>query len=275
MEIGNSNEIKEVSQDLKLVFNVSKHCFKYAIYNSIKNCFEKIKNHQIDTNADVLSAEIEKIINIDPDLRKNYAKILGTLNNKFSTFIPEVLFDNKNINKYIDYTYGTIDEECQFVKQKFTNCYEVFTIDANLVSLLKTHFKNLDLKSSSSVFVDYAINLNLKTTQNILIQVNENHFHIILISNGKFQFHNLFYFKNSNDFIYYLMNCLQTLGIKGNNIELHVTSELEKTNTLFEILKKYVKIHFMDRPSIFLYQDNIMQTSPHKHHNLFSQLICE
>ena len=275
MEIGNNHEIKEVSQDLKLIFNISEHCFEYAIFNTIKNCFEKITSHEIDPNTNILNAEIKNIINIDPYLQKNYSKTLGTLNTKFSTFIPEVLFDDTNMNHYIKNTHGTIDEEYQYVKQKFTNCYAVFTVDHNLISCLKTHFKNLELKSASSVFVDYGINLNLKNPQQILIQVNKNQFHIVLISNGTFKFHNLFHFKNTNDFIYHVMNCLQTLGMESNDLELHITSELEKTNILFEILKKYVHINFMDRPSIFLYQDSIMQTPSHTHHNLFSQLICE
>ena len=275
MEIGNSNEIKDVSQDLKLIFNISEHCFEYAIFNTIKNCFEKITSHKINRNKNILTTEIENIINIDSYLQKKYSKTLGTLNTRFSTFIPEVLFDETNINNYINNTHGTIDEEYKYVKQKFINCYEVFTVNPHLLSSLKTHFKNLELKSSSSVFVDYAINLNLKNTRKILIQVNKDHFHIILISDGIFKFHNLFNFKNTNEFIYHVMNCMQTLGIKSNDLELYITSELDKTHTLFETLKKYVNINFMHRPSIFLYQDSIMQTSPHKHHNLFSQLICE
>ena len=275
MEIGNNNEIQEVSQDLKLIFNISEDCFTYTIFNTIKNCFEKIKNHKIDSNADRLNIEIEHITNTDPYLRKKYSKTLGTLTTKFSTFIPEVLFDKKNIQKYIDCTHGEIDEEYRYVKQKFLNCYDVFTVNNNLLSSLKNHFQNLDLKSSSSVFVDYAINLSLKKSHETIIQVNKNHFHIIYITNGEFKFHNLFYFKNTSDFIYYLMNCLQTLGLKSNELELSITSELEKTNILFETLKKYININFMDRPSIFLYQDSIMQKTPHKHHNLFSQLICE
>ena len=275
MEIGNNNEIQETSQDLKLIFNISEDCFSYTIFNTIKNCFEQITSHKIENGTDRINAEIEHITNIDPYLRKKYSKTLGTLNNKFSTFIPEVLFDNKNIQKYIDCTHGEIDEEYRYVKQKFLSCYEIFTVNNNLFSFLKNNFQNLDLKSSSSVFVDYAINLSAKKTREILIQANKNHFHIIYIKNGEFKFHNLFYFKNSTDFIYHLMNCLQTLGLKSNELELSITSELEKTNILFETLKKYIKVNFMDRPSVFLYQDSIMQKTPHKHHNLFSQLICE
>ena len=70
MEIGNSNEIKDVHQDLKLVFNISEYCFEYAIFNTIQNCFEKITSHKIDTDKNLLTAEIENIIDIDPYLKK-------------------------------------------------------------------------------------------------------------------------------------------------------------------------------------------------------------
>ena len=43
----------------------------------------------------------------------------------------------------------------------------------------------------------------------------------------------------------------------GADIATCICSELEKTYALFEQLKEYVKINFIDRPSTFLYKDSI------------------
>ena len=60
-----------------------------------------------------------------------------------------------------------------------------------------------------------------------------------------------------------------------NFVNVNVISDLNKKNELFEELIKYVSISFTDRPSSFLYSNEIMKNPSYNNHYLFSQLICE
>ena len=274
MATGN-NEIQQLKHDLKLIFYLNDHYFSYSIFNTVNNCFEKIKKHKIRHGKHEFHNQISDIINLDDDLKLKYKTTLGAIDNGTSTFIPNVLFDKKNIKQYIEHTYGQTNDTYQCVQQQFANCYAIFTINNNLLLSLNQHFDNLTIKSSGSLLVDYVINLSQKTASQLFAQINRNNFHIILIANGEFEFYNQFHFDNDDDFIYYFMNCLNILGIESSKLTMDIMSDLDKKEPLFEKLREYMIINFINRPDRFLYNDEIIQTASHKHHNLFSQLICE
>lgn len=262
-----------MNQDLKLLISINNNFFSYSIFNIVQNCFETIKSYKLEEEEAHL--QIKDIINTNVDLKKNYTVTLSVIDGNMSTFIPEALFDKNNIKKYIEITYGNTDENHQYIKQKFLDCYNVFTIENNLLHTLEQKFKNLHIKSFGSLFVDYAIHLNSLNNQNLFAQINENNFHLTLISNRELKFYNKFDFQDKTDFTYYFMNCMQVLKFENQISKLLIISELEKNHPLFHILTQYLDLSFLDRPSNFLYKDRIMQDSHYKNHNLFSQLICE
>ena len=140
---------------------------------------------------------------------------------------------------------------------------------------MKTKFKTLNLKSTSSIFVDYTLSLNKKRTNQLFTQINDNNFHIIVLADGAFKFYNKFKFDNNNDFLYYFINCLHILGLELDTLDAHILTNLDKDNILFSELREYLNITFVNRPENFLYGHDLMENSMHKNHNLFSQIICE
>jgi len=264
-----------MNKDIKLIFHLNNHSFSYSIFNTIHNCFEKLQTHVFTHDKYALHHHVEKTIEMDGNLNNNYLTTLGVVDTHPSTFIPEALFDKKNLNQYVNLTYGKSQTTTQYIKQKFVNCYCVFSINNDLLLSLKSRFHNLNIRSTSSIFVDYSITLSKENNQELFAQIHQNYFHITLISYGNFKFYNKFYFDNTDDFIYYFINCIQTLKIKSNELEIYITSELEQNDPILEKLQEYLKIRFINRPSTFLYKDTILKSAPYKNHNLFSQLICE
>ena len=276
MEIGN-NEITKLIDNLKLIFYLDYNHFSYSIFNIHNNCFEKIKNYTIDVDKNRFSEEIQNIIKTDSDLCQKYKTIIGSIDIKPCTFIPEILFDKTNINDYLNFTSKiNKNETCIYNKQQFADCYSIFPINNTLLSILQCNFNKLKIKNTGSVFVDYALNLSDKNNTEIFTQINEKDFHIALIKQSQFIFYNKFTFNNVADFVYHFMNCIRILDIDILKVKINFMSNLEKKNMLFDKIKKYVKtISFITRPREFLYQNDIVEDSEHKHHNLFSQLICE
>ena len=262
--------------DLKLIIHLDSHSFSYSIFNTHNNCFEKVKRYPIEWDEENFLKDIETILNTDSNIQNTYKHTLCVVDSQTSTFIPEVLFEKKQINNYLNFTSKkNIACETKYIKQQFSDCYSIFSINKNLESLLTRKFKSIKIKNTASLLVDYALSRSQLETYQILAQVNSNNFHIILIQNGKFNFYNKFQFNTSEDFLYYFMNCLHTLSITSNNSKIWIMSELDIDHKLFEKLKKYTPIVFIERPDNFLYGDSIMEKASHKYHNLFSQLICE
>jgi len=265
-----------VINDLKLIIHLDSHAFSYSIFNTNNNCFEKVNTYSIEYDKKKFLKDVAIILNTDSDIQQTYKTTLCVIDSETSTFIPEVLFDEKKINNYLHFT-SEKDSSCEakYIKQQFSDCYSIFNINKQLVSLLTSKLNSIKIKNTGSLLVDYAISLKQLASYQILTQVNKNNFHIILIQNGKFKFYNKFRFHTAEDFLYYFMNCIYTLSIPSNNRKIWIMSEFDTNHKLFEKLKKYTKVSFIERPENFLYGDSIMEKASHKYHNLFSQLICE
>tara|TARA_B100000902_G_C27272655_1_gene897148 strand:- start:301 stop:1131 length:831 start_codon:yes stop_codon:yes gene_type:complete len=276
MVIGNSEIEQETNSNLKLAFYIDSHNFSYIIFNIVKKSFERIKHIEVDSNTDSTYKQVEEILNQEIDLTKKYKKVLGSIDITQSSLIPEPLFDKNNLENYLDLIApkktGWINK---YTKQKFTNCYTIFNIEKKLDILLQNQYPQLNLKPTSSIFLDYALNIHHAEKIKLFAEINQKNFHIILIENGNLKFYNKFQFESTNDFIYYLMNCINILDLKSEKLILSITTNLEKTNIIFNELKKYIKIRFLKRTPNFLYKNNVIDEPIYKNHNLFSQFICE
>ena len=273
METGN-NPLTKLTVNLKLVLYLDSTKLSYSIFNLDNNCFEFVEEKKINYNNNI-TEEIQSIINTNQHLNKKYPTILLAVDLGPSTLIPEVLFEEKNIEKYIDLTSNkNQDSTCYYSKQRFIECYSISSINHKLMDLLKNHFQKIKIKPFSSIFIDYAINLNKKTKE-LFVQINSYNFHMTLVNNKQLEFYNKFEFQNTNDFIYYFMNCINNLDFETEKNTVNITSELNPNHILIETIQKYITIKFINRPTHFLYKDEVMKSRSYKNHNLFSQLICE
>ena len=275
MATGNNKIVKNIN-DCQLIFYLDNNIFSYSIFNKNTRCFEKLKSYQIENTVSDLSETIKKIIDTNNELQNDWPIKLGCVNVTHSTLIPKVLFDKKSVGQYINLSAPENKQEViKYNEQVFLDCYSVYTINENLLFLLKEKFNNLKIKSSASLLLDYALYLSQKSLNYLLLEVSKNYFHIIYIQNKSLEFYNKFIFNNPNDFLYYFMNCVRELKIDTKFIKAHVISDLDLQNKLFIALKKYIGISFINRPSVFSYRDKISESPNHKNHNLFGQIICE
>ncbi|MAQ31619.1 MAG: hypothetical protein CMD26_02660 [Flavobacteriales bacterium] len=273
METGN-NPLKELTGNLKLVLYLDSTKFSYSIFNTDNNCFEIVEEKNLNYNNNI-NEEIQSIINANQHLNKKYPTTLLAIDLGPSTLIPEVLFEEKYIEKYIDLTSNkNQDNTCYYSKQQFTDCYSISSVNHELMDLLKNYFQKIKIKPFSSIFIDYAINLNKKTKE-LYVQINAYNFHMTLVNNKQLEFYNKFEFRNTNDFVYYFMNCINNLDFETEKNAINITSELNPDHILIETIKKYITIKFINRPTHFLYKDSIIKNRSYQNHNLFSQLICE
>ena len=272
MATGNKLHIGE-PEDLKLILYLDQKSLSYTIYNSTINCFQNMKHYIIENKN---HETIKRLIESDSYLNKRYEKTLCVIDVDSSTFIPEPLFDVTNIDNYLKLTSNKDDSfQAKYIKQQFIDSYAVFEVKRDLIELIESKYQPINLKSTASLLVDYALSLKQLNTNHILAQVNENNFHLTFIQNGEFIFYNKFHFDTKEDFLYYFMNCIHTLSIPSRKSSILIMSNLNKENFLFEEIKKYIPISFIKRPENFLYDNSIIESDSHKFHNLFSQLICE
>ena len=72
-----------------------------------------------------------------------------------------------------------------------------------------------------------------------------------------------------------ILVCTSIVYIFVFSLILPNLTKLFPSQMIFNELKKYIKIRFLERPPNFLYKSNVIDEPIYKNHNLFSQFICE
>ena len=274
MATGNS----QINTDhhLKFILYLDSLSLTCATFNTSKKCFESIEKKSIENNPLKLTTNISKFLQKFSPIHKESHALLA-INISQSTFIPEPLFDKKNLSNYITINKSIKPMEKHiYVKQKFADCYTISTINKNLEQEFEKTFKKTTIKPFASVLTDYAIYRSEKNTNEILMHIDEQQFNIVYLKNKQFIFYNQFNFDYASDFLYYFTNCLHILDINQYNTKLNIISNLEKTHTYFNMIKDYMQnIIFLKKPNMFLYNPQLIDFQDYKNHHIFSQIICE
>ncbi len=282
MEIGNSiqtefsffdKSIKEKNcQCYKLFAHYNKNCFSFSVFDIEKEKFLNIESYIFKYEEENLKYLISKF----PILKWNFNSFSFNYYFKGCTLIPNSLFDEKLQQKYLEINNQIDKSDVIFFDQlKHINAVAIYSIPRKDLDALN-QFENIKIKHSGTIFLENVLEKSKHSTENeIFIDVSTKNFNIAYIKKSKLHFYNNFEFENKNEFLYYILNCYNTLNLNSKQISLRLSGEFEK-NEIFNDLKMYVKkIILENRPKLFRYS-HVFNTIPnHYFHKLFNQIKCE
>ena len=271
MATGNSQINKD--HHIKFILYIDNFSLTCSTFNLSKKCFESIERHSFENYSQKLISLIDQLFPTNASSHQ-YSNALVTINQAQSIFIPEQLYDEKNISNYINLNKSF--ENYLITKQKFTNCYSISSIDQKIEKSLKKKFKEINIKSFPSVLVDYSIYRSKKNENEVFIYLEKDRFNIVYLKDKQFIFHNRFLFECQNDFLYFFTNCLHVLNIDQQKTSVNIISNLVKKNSYFDLMNDYIQnIIFLNRPDNFLYSQQLLDFQDYQNHHIFSQIICE
>ncbi len=266
-----------MTQDLTLIFHLSLYEFSYLIINTKKNYITKTQTYQLaDSSIETITNQIEDIVKNDTQLHAIFHKTLGTIDIGNTTLIPDSLFDQNYKHEYFNLTNTYLKDEVMYERLKFSPCFALFTLNNKIYKKLSSLFKKAIIKNTGSVLIDYSLYLSKKNEKELFLHIDKSIFHIIITDDKKLIFYNKYNFKTTNDFIYYLINCINVLGIDSEDIKIKIMTNKDISDPIFGKTKKYInKLIFLAKDVKFTYDHSIKNQADHMHHNLLSQIICE
>ena len=282
MEIGNSiqtefsffdKSIKEKNcQCYKIFSHYNKNSFSFSLFDIENEEFLCLESHIFDKE----SKNLNYLLNQQPILNWNLNSITINYFFKTCTLIPNAIFDEKLKRKYLEINNQIEKEEHVLVDRlKHINAIVIYSIPKNHLNILNK-LENIKIKHSATIFLENILEKSKHSLKcELFVDISTKSFNIALVKNSKLFFYNNFEFKTKNDFLYYILNCYNTLELNSKEVPLRISGEFEK-NEIISNLKKYIKkIIIEGRPSSFSYS-HILNTIPnHYFHKLFNQLKCE
>ncbi len=282
MGIGNSiqkefsffdKSIKEKNcQCYKLFAHYNPNSFSFSIFNIENEEFLSLHSYVFDENQEKLNY----LLSQSPILKWNLQSITINYFFKTCTLIPNSLFDEKLKRKYLETNNQIAENEDILVDRlKHINAVVLYSIPKVHLNIFNK-LQNIKIKHSATIFLENVLEKSKHSTNSeFFVDVSTKNFNIALVKNSKLIFYNNFEFQTKNDFLYYILNCYNTLDVNSKEVTLRISGEFEKDEILNN-LKMYIKkIVLENRPNSSSYSHLLNTVPNHYFHKLFNQLKCE
>ena len=262
---------KEKAPSYKLLLNFSNKNFLFSIFDTTNNEFLVAKYEIFNDLNDLLVILKDEVFSWD------FQYVIISVETIKSTIIPNSFYDKKIIEKYLYFDTEINKDELKITNDelKYIDATLIYSLQKEVKSILEKKFKNIIIKSQASIFIDSILKKSAQSKQNsVFIDVSNKSFEIAVIKKSELYLYNKFIFSTKEDFLYYVLNCYNTLNLDSKKDKLQISGEFNK-DEIFNSLKEY--IHLVDlekRESLYKYS-NVFNSVPEFYfHKLFNIIKC-
>ncbi len=228
-----------------LILQISLTELSYCVKDSLKNKIERVGNYFFKSGFDAIPVEdsLKNAFAIIPELNAKYDKIIILHANNLFALIPNVLFDENNLNSYLQYN-AKIFETDSFNHDSIAN-YDImmaYVPYVNINNLLIDYLGDFTYKHAYSILIQKALDKskNIDKTQ-LFVHIQKNNFQITAVQNQKLILFNTFEYKTEIDFIYYLLFTIEQLGLNPEIVPLQLLGDIKKEYVLYKIAYTYIR----------------------------------
>ncbi len=240
--IDNLSLIKNIKH-FDLCMEINKDDLSFALINENYELV-RLEKHPIksETEQEKIN-KIEKIILSNKFLKKRTRKCKLVLNDDLFTIMPNNLFDIKKHKEYYNFCFEeNKNQEIIFKNIESINATSIFSIEKDLKRIILDFFPKSEITHASINLINsFSNSLENSENQNILININETNFQIILFQKDNLQLYNYFDYIKDEDFLFYLLYVSKKLKIKQKECSINLSGKIEATSKKTNLIKKYFK----------------------------------
>ncbi len=272
---------KEATKDYSLSIQVSLDGFSFCILDSTRNKYSGIEGYDFQDmqTTQLLADAVHGIISNSDWLRKKFGQVKIIYESQQMSLIPKPLFNKKFAAGYLRFNHMTdASDEIFFDHLPNLDAINVFALPGNLRSIVKKHFRGIQINHFSSGLIEALLirNKNFDEGHMIFANVRKQWLDIIVLNGRKLLFFNSFHYLTKEDFAYYLIYVIEQLGMNPEKVQLVLMGEILKISEICNISYKYVRhVDFIRRSEEYGYSYIFDDIPEHFHYNLLNLQHCE
>ncbi len=240
----------------------------------ISNSFTKEMQHftvftfeETSTTPEFLLSKIEEIFNDSTLLKQDFETVTVIHQNNLSTLVPSPLFNEEELNLYLDYNVKTLTNDyLAFDSLSQLDIKTVYIPYVNINNYLFQQFGEFEYKHHSTILIDkLVLHSKNNSEKQCFVHVSQRNFDIVIIENSNLLFYNSFTFQTKEDFIYYILFTAEQLKLNPEKFQLVFIGDIEKESELYHITYQYIRnIDFIKLENSFF--ENEEDVSNHSHY---------
>ncbi|MFZ4400438.1 MAG: DUF3822 family protein [Bacteroidales bacterium] len=191
----------------------------------------------------LLAGFIENSLYKQTLLKNDFLKVFISYKNDTATLIPSKLYDVTQISSYLKNSDSDTPDSSilsDFIKE--IDAYNIYSFPKSIEEIILKKFTNsYIIHHSTNLIQGIYNNLSLKNEiDTFFVNICNNEFDLIVISNSKLLIYNSFKFKFKEDFLYYLLFSLKQINSNPSNIKLNLIGKIAGESSIHQILLKYI-----------------------------------
>ncbi len=197
-----------------------------------------------------LTSELSKHLELQEIFKEVYVIYATTL----YALVPTPLFDEKMASEYLKLNSKILATDFiafdNIENQDITIVYIPFI---NINNYLFDRFGDFKYYHSTALLLKYIMKVEKHSTQpKLYINIVNDMFDVIIIKKGELLLCNSYEFKTPEDFIYYILFCLEQLKLNPDVITCILSGTIDKNDANYNILYTYIRhISFFNSKELF------------------------
>ncbi|KJD36194.1 hypothetical protein PW52_06225 [Tamlana sedimentorum] len=211
--------------------------------------------------------------NTEAALNGSFSGVSVIHDNELSALVPKPLFNEDYLADYLKFNTKILKSDfITFDDIDVNDSVSVYVPYININNFIYDKFGKFTYKHISTILIESI----LKTDVNYLVpkayvNVSKDHFEIAIVQNKKLQLYNSFFYNTKEDFIYYILFCLEQLQLSPETVNLIFLGEIDAYDDLYVIAYKYIRlIFFGDREDAYRYAIDAQPKHKHSNYSIIS-----
>jgi hypothetical protein len=251
--------------------------FSFCVLNKASKKFTTLCSYifkETNYTPQNLIENITEVFATNPLLKEKYNSVSVSHTNNLSTLVPKPLFIEESISNYLSYN-NKIYKHDFFAHDEIKNhdIVNVYVPYVNINNFFIDQFGGFEYKHFSTVLVENLIDIyKYSLVPHMFVNVEDEHFELIVISNRKLQLYNTFEYKTKEDFIYYILFAAEQLDLNPEKFELQLLGHIKKDDPLFKIAYKYIRnVSLLENRSKYVFESEFTEDVKRNYFTLLHQ----
>lgn len=245
----------------------------WALYNPGDNKYLALEAY---TSARLAEEEIFVQLKTAPWFANVTSVSLALVSDKI-TLVPEPLFDEKVKSTYAAFNFDAEESAVSLsAKVRSAACFAVFALSQEKEKLYRSFFPAIKIIHAAMPLLESILtNDKNESSEKAYLSIRSKSIELMFTKNGSLLYYNTFSYTTSEDVIYYLLFTLEQLKLNPETIALQLMGEVEKNDTIYSIIHKYVRnVSFMPRTKRFEFSYRFSELPEHAFYTLYTQYLC-
>lgn len=232
------------NQTTRLSVQVSLHGLSFLLLNDTG---EPVAFHEIDFEyalaPEELHWELDKALKKYPELEASHTDVTVIHASNLYTVVPEPLFDESRASDYLKFNTKILrNDYVGFDDLEQLGLVVVYLPFMNANNFLFDRFGSFSYYHSSTQLLNHLVPKHkFEIKPKVFLHVQPGYFDCIVIRKGQLELCNSYAYKTPEDFIYFVLFCLEQLQLNPNEVATYVFGSIEKDTPLYVALYTYVR----------------------------------